>query len=338
MEVRINTIVAVSKHAGVSVATVSRVLNNSDAVKAVTRERVLNSMKTLGFRPNGAARALGSGKSFGVGVMVGDLGSPFFGQIVKGIEAEVRDAGLHVLVSNGGFSAQAETLAFDFLRQRRSEALILHVDGTTDQDLIEWSRGGEPLIVLGRNLPTLSGQCVFLDNGRGGFIATQHLIDRGHRRIAHVSGPLESPRNYDSRARLEGYRQALEQHSLPVVEELVIESDFTEAGGYAAATRLLEAGAPFTAVFVSNDQMAAGLMQALLKANVRVPEDVSVVGYDDLFYAKYLRPQLTTVRQPLEEMGRAAAQLALKALGLFPGAVKCRFEPELIVRQSVQDL
>jgi LacI family transcriptional regulator len=333
----VNTIIAVSKHAGVSTATVSRVLNDSSAVKPETRERVLNSIKALGFRPNGAARALGAGKSFGVGVMVGDLGSPFFGQVVKSIEAEVRSAGLHVLVTNGGFSPEAEATAHDFLRQRRSEALILHIDGTADHDLIEWSKGGAPLVVLGRNVPELPGQCVYLDNQRGGFMATQYLIDRGHKRIAHVSGPLKSPYNYDSRARLEGYRQALQHNAIKVSKSLFIESDFTEAGGYAAAQELLGRGSPFTAVFVSNDQMAAGVMQALRDAKLSIPEDVSIVGYDDLVFTRYLSPQLTTVRQPLEEMGRAAALLALKALGVHSKSVQYRFEPELIKRQSVAD-
>jgi LacI family transcriptional regulator len=337
-EVAINTIIAVSKHAGVSVATVSRVLNSSDAVKPETRTRVLNSMKALGFQPSGAARALRVGKSFGVGVIVGDLGSPYFGQLIKSIEAEVRKVGMHVLVSNGDFAPETEAIAYDFQRQRRSEALIVHVDGTTNQDLIKWSLGGVPLIVMGRNVLELQGSCVYLDNHRGGFLATQHLIDCGHRQIAHVSGPLKIPFNYDSRARFQGYLQALEQSSLVFSQALCLESDFTEAGGYLATRKLLDSGSPFTAVFVSNDQMAAGVIQALYDANLTVPEDVSVIGYDDLTFARYLRPQLTTIRQPLEEMGRSAALLALKALGVYPKNVQSRFEPELIKRQSVKEL
>jgi LacI family transcriptional regulator len=334
----INTIVAVSKHAGVSVATVSRVLNNSNAVKPITREKVLNSMRVLGFRPNGAAQALGGGRSFGVGVMVGDLGSPYFGQMLKSIEEVIRGAGLHILVSNGGYSSELEREGHEFLRQRRSEALIVHVERTTDQELKTWADDRVPLVVIGRNVPQLSHQCVYLDNEQGGFLATNHLLSRGHRHIAHISGPLNPPAHLDSRARLDGYQQALTQHGLAFLEEYVVESDFTEDGGYRSVVKLLGRKLPITAVFIGNDQMAAGAMQALRDSGLRIPDDISVVGYDDLVFSRYLNPQLTTIRQPLKEMGRAAAMLALKAMNLASENVLCKFQPELVIRQSVKDL
>jgi LacI family transcriptional regulator len=334
----INTIVAVSKHAGVSVATVSRVLNNSDAVKPITREKVLNSMRALGFRPNGAAQALGGGRSYGVGVMVGDLGSPYFGQMLKSIEEVIRGAGLHLLVSNGGYSAELEFEAHEFLQQRRSEALIVHVERTTDEELQAWANDRVPLVVVGRDVPDLAGQCVYLDNEQGGFLATNYLIGRGHRHIAHITGPLIPPAHVDSRARLTGYKQALEQHGLPFLEEYMIESDFTEDGGYRSVVKLLGRKLPMTAIFIGNDQMAAGAMQALQDSNLRVPNDISVVGYDNLVFSRYLNPQLTTIRQPLKEMGRAAAVLVLRALNLSSEIVSTRFQPELIVRQSVRDV
>jgi LacI family transcriptional regulator len=179
----INTIVAVSKHTGVSVATVSRVFNNSNAVKPITREKVLNSMRVLGFRPNGAAQDLGGGRSFGVGVMVGDLSSPYFGQMLKSIEEVIRGAGLHILVSNGDYSSDLEREGIEFLRQRRSEALIVHVERTTDEELQTWADDRVPLVVIGRNVPKLTNQCVYLDNEHGGFLATNYLISRGHRQM-----------------------------------------------------------------------------------------------------------------------------------------------------------
>jgi LacI family transcriptional regulator len=331
-------IVLVAEHAGVSVATVSRVLNNFTAVRPDTRARVLASMKTLNFRPNGAARALGSGRSFGVGVMVGDLGSPFFGQILKSIEREIRSEGLHMLVSNGGFTTELEAAAYNFLCERRSEALIMYVDRSSDDQLMQWAQQGVPLVIIGRNVPQLKGQCVYLDNRRGGFLATQYLIDRGHRQIAHISGPLQVGHYQDSLLRLQGYRQALEENGLAYVESAVIESDYSERGGYEAAHELLRRGGDSTAIFVGNDQMAAGAMQQLRDSGVNVPGDISIVGYDDLLNSRYLNPQLTTVHQPLEEMGRAAALLALKAAGMYTKSVQYRFEPELVVRQSVRAL
>ncbi len=334
----IYTIVAVSKHAGVSVATVSRVLNNSDAVKPLTREKVLNSMRVLGFRPNGAAQALGGGRSFGVGVMVGDLGSPYFGQMLKSIEEVIRSAGLHVLVCNGGYSSDLESKAHEFLQQRRAEALIVHVELTSDEQLRAWSNDRVPLVVIGRNVPQLAGQCVYLDNEQGGLLATQYLISRGHRHIAHITGPLVPPAHIDSRSRLDGYKQALQQHNFPFLEDYIVESDFTEDGGYRSLVKLLGRKLPITAIFVGNDQMAAGAMQALQDSNLRVPEDISVIGYDDLVFSRYLNPRLTTIRQPLNEMGRAAAVLALRALNLATELVATRFMPELVIRQSVRDM
>ncbi|AFZ69218.1 LacI family DNA-binding transcriptional regulator [Deinococcus peraridilitoris] len=329
------TINEVSRRAGVSVATVSRVLNNSGPVKPKTREKVLAVMRDLQYQPNTVAQALVSGRSSGIGVLVGDLGSPFFGQVLKGIENVVREGGMHVMVSSGDFDAQRERESVEFLRGRRVEALIVQVDASSNDTLLEWARHSAPMVVFGRHLPELTDRCVWLDNEQGGYLAARHLLRAGHRRIAHISGPLY---HEDCRARLQGYGRALLEAGIDLNDDLVVESDFSEAGGQQAAEQLLKLGSAFTAVFVDNDQMAAGVLQACRTAGLQVPDDISVVGYDDVVFASYLTPALTTVRQPLIEMGEATARLALHLLGNGGGTVQRKFEPTLIPRQSVRTL
>ncbi|CAN5904090.1 substrate-binding domain-containing protein [soil metagenome] len=329
------TIKEVSRRAKVSPSTVSRVLNETVPVAADTRQRVLDAVKELDYQPNVFARGLVTNRSGGIGVVLNEISSPYYAGLIGGIEKVVEAEGGHLLVSSGHADAEKEREAVAFLRQRRSDAVIVQVDAATDYDLLAWAKSGPPLIIFGRNVAELTGSCVYLDNEQGGFLATQHLIDNGHRRIAHITGPLWVQ---DSRARLQGYRRALSANRLPFDELLVVEGDFAEAGGQLAMTLLLERRVNVSAVFVGNDQMALGALTALREAGCRVPNDISLVGYDDVLFARYLSPSLTTIRQPLFEMGQAAARLAVARLKGTETEVKRSFEPELIVRTSVQDL
>jgi LacI family transcriptional regulator len=329
------TIKEVSRLANVSMATVSRVLTGSAPVASATRERVLAAVRELGYTPNAFARSLATDRSGGIGVVVNDLGSLYFGAMLHGIEEVVEAAGMHLVVSGGHAKAASEKRAVDFLRQRRCDALILRVEETSDDDLIAWSQDKAPVVVVGRSIAELGKCSVYLDNEMGGELATRYLVEQGHTRIAHVSGPLSL---HDSRERLVGYRRALEAAGIVYDKRFVVEGNFLEEGGKQAMRRLLGRDLDFTAVFVGNDQMAAGALLALREAELEVPKDVSIVGYDDILIARYLYPALTTVRQPLREMGEAAARLALAALGKldFPlEEVTRRFEPSLVIRESV---
>lgn len=328
-----STIREVSRRAKVSPSTVSRVLNGTVPVAEATKKRVLAAVEELNYRPNTFARGLATNRSGGVGVAINELTSPFYGAIVRGIEAEVEAAGMHLLVSSGHAEAERERRAVEFLRERRADALIVQVEATDDATLLEWARDQAPLVVIGRLVPELA--CVYLDNEKGGFLATRHLLEQGHRRIAHITGPLAMQ---DSRARLQGYRRALEAAKLGYDERFVVESDFQEEGGQRATRRLLARGLGISAIFAGNDQMAAGALQVLREAGLRVPDDISLVGYDDVLFSRYLYPGLSTVRQPLIEMGRAAARLALGALEGKEVEVRRKFEPELVIRQSVARL
>ena len=327
------TIKDVSQRAHVSPATVSRVINGGNGVSDVTRAAVLAVIDELGYQPNAFARSLATNRSGGIGVVVSEVSSAVYGGILQGIESVAERHDMHLLVSSGHARVERERKAFEFLRHRRRDALILQRDGAADAEVVAWSRGRVPIIVVGRRIEELADRCVFLDNVAGGELATRHLLDRGHRRIAHIGG-LATIR--DARDRLLGYRRALAEHGVSFDPSLVVEGGFVEEGGQRAMQALLANGRAFTGVFAANDQSAAGAMRSLRDAGLRVPEDVSVVGFDDTLLAHYLVPSLTTVRQPLREMGQAAATLALARLGIAAGEeVTLRFEPVLVERESV---
>lgn len=327
------TIKEVSQRARVSMATVSRVLNGTVPVSADARARVMAAVKELGYQPNVFARSLATNRSGGIGVIINEISSPFYATIVQGIEEVIEAKGMHLMVSSGHAKEALEHEAVEFLRQRRSDALILHLEATSDYDILRWAQGDTPIVIVGRYVAELADRCVYLDNVAGGYLATKHLIDHGHERIAHITGWMAIK---DARERLEGYRQALDEANLPFDEALVVEGNFVEEGGQLGMKRLLERKLDFTALVAANDQTAAGALQTLRAYGLRVPEDISLIGYDDVLLARYLYPALTTIRQPLAEMGQAAARLALAALGADDTKeVTRKFDPVLVARESV---
>ena len=328
------TIRDVSQLARVSQATVSRVLNGTVTVSPQKRAAVLEAIERLGYRPNAFARSLATNRSGAIGALVSELSSHVYGDIIRGVEAVVEAHDMHMVVSGGHARRDSERSAFEFLEHRRTDALILQVDATSDDDLVAWCAASRlPVVVVGRHIEAIAEQCVWLDNVAGGELATRHLLERGHRRVAHITGLMSIP---DARDRIEGYRRALRAYGIDYDESLVADGGFVEDGGERAMRSLLERGADISAVFVANDQSAAGALKALREAGKRVPEDVSIVGFDDTIVAHYLYPALTTVRQPFDEMGQAAAWLALAAIGVAERKeVTRRFEPVLIERDSV---
>ena len=327
------TIREVSRLARVSTATVSRVLNGTSRVADATRERVLEAVEHLGYKPNTFARGLATNRSGGIGLTVNEVSSPYFGAVVFGVEQVARENGIHLMVSSGFAHADSELESIEFLLERRCDGLVVQAEGLPDEVLIDLVRDGPtPVVVFGRGVAEIEASCIVMNNEPGGALATEYLLDRGHRRIGHVTGPLSFP---DSRDRLHGYRRALEAAGVEYLERYVVESNFQEEGGAKAVMRLLERAPEVTAIFFANDQMAAGGMRSLRETGRDVPSDVSVIGFDDVFLAQYLTPSLTTVRQPLVEMGRAAADLLLARLGYAEKEVVHRFDPELVERQSV---
>ena len=326
------TIKDVAIHANVSQATVSRVLNNNPNVSHLNRQKVMVAIDELDYKPNYFSQALASNKSSSVGMVVRTLGGYFYSEFMCAAEKALRQAGQQLIVVNGQGNKEQEEAAIEFLLSRRCDALILNVDAITDQKLSKLSKDPTPFVIVGRSVPGMHERCIMLDNEKGGYLATEHLIQHGHQQIAYVGLPAKMPEAAD---RLKGFLAAHKDNGLVYNPELVIESDLTLHGGQLATMQLLEYRSSFSAIFYANDDMAMGGMEVLYKAGLSVPEDVSVVGFDDVAFARHLIPQLTTVRSPVTQMGKLAGHLAMSLIDDPIAKVKSHLQPELIARASV---
>jgi LacI family transcriptional regulator len=306
------TVIDVAKAADVSPSTVSRILNGTTAVNADKRRRVLEAVKRLGYHPNAIAQSLVRGKSMTIGVVTGDISSAYYSHALGGIEQAFINTGYHPLFASANWNSQEEQAAIEMLLARQIDGLIVMGGYSNDEFLTNLSKR-LPFVLVGRIVPGIENHCMATDNIQGGFLATQHLISLGHHAIAHITGSKTNP---DAVARLQGYRQALETNGIPFEPNLVREGDFLERSGMMAIESLLMQHSNFSAVFTANDQMAVGARLALGRHGLRVPDDVSLIGYDDLPTSQYLYPPLTTVHQPMNEMGRDAVR---HVIGLLKG-------------------
>ncbi|OZG71589.1 transcriptional regulator [Hahella sp. CCB-MM4] len=327
------TINEVSALAQVSISTVSRVINNTAPVKESTRKRVFDAMRELGYQPNLFAQGLVTNRTRNISLVLTDLTSAYFGPLIKTLERTLRTARYNLTVSIENLSYEEMRDTFQSQVSRRSDAVILFPHCLTDEEILTLKEEGPPMVLLNRFLPQLEAQCIVVDNALGSRLAVEHLIQNGHRDIACISGIMQ---NKEAQDRVSGYRQCLKQHRIRYRSNIVVEGGFSVHGGYEAASRLIAGKQPFSAIFACNDQMAAGAMKALREHRIRVPEDVSLVGFDDVEYAGLLSPALTTVRQPVEEMGRRAAELAISLSEGRPlPSTFEMFAPTLVVRESV---
>ncbi|ABI71167.1 transcriptional regulator, LacI family [Shewanella frigidimarina NCIMB 400] len=328
------TIYDVSVMAGVSLATVSRVMNNNTKVSDKTKQKVLDAMKALGYRPNTIAQSLASNCSNSVGVLVSQLDGPFYGPMMTEIETALRTANKHVIIAAGHSDEKQEKEGVEFLMSRGCDALILDIEAVSDDYLIELSKGSTPVVFINRYIDAIKERCVYLENEQGGFMATEHILSLGHKDIAYISGPLFK---LDVRDRLKGHKRALQQYNIDFDDTLCIESDFKEAGGCEAMERLLSMNKTITAVVCANDQMASGAIAVCLEHGIRVPDDISFIGYDNIPFPQYISPKLSTVSNPIHEMGKMAARWVLQEVYNDKEViVESSFKPELFIRSSSQ--
>lgn len=328
------TIYEVSELAGVSLATVSRVINNNTPVRESTRKKVLAAMEQLGYRPNSIAQSLASNRSNSIGILVSELHGPFYGAMLTGIEAECRAAGKHVIITAGHSDRETEQEGIAFLQSRNCDALILHVEAVTDAYLIALAAAETPFVLLNRHIPAIAERCISLNNELGGYLATQHLLQQGHRHIAYIAGPMWKA---DAQARYVGHQRALAEYQLQADPRLFFEGDFRETGGSNGLAAILATGLPFTALVCANDEMASGALTAAREQGLAVPAQFSVIGFDNVNFAYYTYPKLSTIDYPISAMGQMAARWVLREV--YQGAsgqVQHLFEPVLIARDSVQ--
>jgi DNA-binding LacI/PurR family transcriptional regulator len=328
------TIYDVARLAGVSTATVSRALNGTGQIAPATRATIEAAVEQLGYRPNTIARSLVTRSTQTIALLLPDITNPFYAALVSGIQQAALAEGWTMLLCTTESDAEREENYLRVLRAKQVDGAL--VDGLVlpADRIARFVEEGFPIVCLDRDIDSRSIPLVQVDNRLGGRIATQHLIDLGHTRIGHVTGAGELG---ISDERLAGYRDALTEAGLPVDFQLVEEGRFTDEGGHDAARKLLEREPDPTAIFAANDLSALGVMNAVAEVGRRVPEDVSVVGFDDLHLSAYTSPPLTTIRQPAVEIATLATEILI---GLTRGhrAERMRhlLEPELVVRASTQ--
>ncbi len=330
------TIYEVSKLAGVSLATVSRVINKNSRVSEKTRQKVEDAMTKLGYRPNFIAQSLASNRSNSVGILVSELHGPFFGQMMAGIEAELRAAGKHVIITTGHSEEDKEKDGIEFLINRNCDAIILHVEALSDDYLLELCKGKTPFYLMSRLVAGLEDSCIHLDNEFGGYLATQAIIDQGHSDIAYIAGPQFKP---DSKDRLAGHMRALAENNINFNEGLYFEGDFKEQGGSDGLKHFIKNKQTFTALVCANDEMASGAITYAREQGFSLPDDLSIIGFDNINFAEHTYPKLTTIDNPVNLMGHMAAKLVLKNVYERKNiSITHSFEPTLITRDSVNKL
>jgi len=329
------SVVDVAREAGVSVGTVSNVLNRPERVSPATRERVLRAIDELGFVRNEAARQLRAGRSRTIGLIVLDIGNPFFTDLASGVETVAAAAGLALVLCDSGQDSEREDRYLTLLHEQRSLGiLITPVEGGHER-IAEIRQHGTPIVFVDRT--SSRSQCsVSVDDTVGGELALRHLCALGHRRIAFVGGPMTTPQVAD---RLAGARRALRAAKMPAKMLTLIEvGGLNVAAGRKAASDIvtMPSRSRPTAVFCANDLLALGVLQEMTRRSLRVPEDLAIIGYDDIDFAAAAAVPLTSVAQPRAQLGRAAAELLIEEARSAESHHHRQvvFEPELVVRES----
>ncbi|NPV87814.1 MAG: LacI family DNA-binding transcriptional regulator [Anaerolineae bacterium] len=326
------TILDVANASGVSFGTVSRVINNDIHVKPETRQRVLDAMRRLGFVANRQAQSLAGGKTNLIGLLVPDLGTGYIGEIIRGIDAELGLMGLDLITYTTHRTASKEANYVANLARGMVDGLLLVLPRHPADYIETLTQRGFPFVLIdhqgtGENCPAVGAT-----NWQGAYTATEYLIKLGHQRIGFITGWMDLGCAQD---RLKGYRSALRTYHIPEAPDLVYEGTFSQPDGYAGASALLDLPNPPTAIFASNDVMAMGVMDAVRNRGLRIPDDISVVGFDNIAQSAMVYPPLTTVQQPLEQMGRVATQMLLGILkDPEKEAGRIELPTELIVRGS----
>ncbi|MDW6004930.1 LacI family DNA-binding transcriptional regulator [Vibrio mangrovi] len=310
------TINDVCKAAGVSKATVSRVINGSPQVREKTRIRVLETMKSLGYQPNVLAQALATNTSNTIGLILPHFDSHYFGSILKQTAQTLQKSKKKLFVMESHNSEDGEIEAINTLTTQRCDAIIIYSRYLSEEQLIHYQHQIQrPLVILNRFLSAQQLVSFSFDQYQLGTLAVEHLLELGHRQIACLTTPLD---NQTGLLRLQAYRDSLTKREIPVDEALIIEGKSTHFWGYAAVMQLLDQGREFSAIFSCNDDMALGAIRALHERGLSVPKDVSVIGIDNEPAAFYSIPSLSTVSLPIEQLTIDATNLAIKLTNKIP--------------------
>jgi LacI family transcriptional regulator, galactose operon repressor len=326
------TITDIAENAGVSRSTVSRVLSNPSMVSPAKKELVDRAIKDLSYRPSPIARGLVTGSFPAIHVLISDIRNPLYAETIRGVEDAARGSGYAVVFGNTDESVDREIQYLNHAREHRfAGTILMSAVGRIElkNALTELNR---PFVLVYRALPGLQADTVLLNNELGAFQATQYLIELGHTRICHLAGPKFSSA---SQERLHGFVKAMRSSGLEMPEGSIRQGDLRLETGERIGRRMIKEGLGHTAIFAANDLTAIGLISAFENEGLHVPDDISVIGFDDIIYSRLGRLQLSTVRQPSYDMGRAAMNMLLEQFRNESSAFRTlRFEPELVERTT----
>lgn len=337
MAVTVNDIAA---RAGVSVTTISRVLNNKSKIYRISKQTeklVLQAAKDLNYRPNHVARGLRLKKTQTIGLVVPDISNPFFAYVTRKIQTYVYESGYSLIVCNTDENQETEIRQIELMRSKGVDGFIIMPVGISYDHIKELLDDDIPMVLLDRCFDDLKTNSVVVDDYKGAYEAVELLIKNGHRRIAVIQG---LPNTYTNNARVSGYKDALEKYEIPLDESLIVGNDFRKENGYIETKFLLKQKDKPTAIFTTSDLITLGALQAIYEEKSRVPEDISLVAFDDTDYYTFLTCPLTAVGQPKDIMGQVAVKLLIEAIKGCGNTEKKRIvlDPELIIRKSVASI
>ena len=328
------TIKEVAEKASVSTATVSHVINNTRHVEEITRRSVEQAMQQLGYQPNSLARSLRSGETKTIGLIVPDASNLFFADIARRIENLGYESGYSVILCNSDNNLAKQHNYVNTLIAKRVDGVIFISAGESNEDLEQLANSNTPIVVADRVVPLRLADVVLLDNEDAGYVATKHLLDLGHEKIGCITGPSDvSP----SMQRATGYRRALQERNLPIRKEYIIPGDFTFLGGSERMAALMKLDDRPSAVFVFNDMMAIGAISSARRLGMQVPEEISIIGFDNIELARATSPALTTMAQPTQELAEIATSRLIKKMTSGDSKwenEKFMLKAQLVVRES----
>jgi LacI family transcriptional regulator len=320
-----------AKELNLSIATISRALSRPEDVAPPTRQRVLAAVHRHGYTPNGTRRSLRTQQTRTIGIIISDIRNFFCAAVVKAIEDEARANGYTVLICNADEDGAKEETALQLLLDRKVSGVINCSTGANLELLRAFQKSGAVLVDLDRESGLTNVDTVVVDNRRGAQLATEHLVQLGHHQIATIAGPQHLS---NARGRLAGFEDALRDHQIRAKKEYLQFGNFLQESGYQCAKKLFSLRQPPTALFVANMEMAAGVITFIREKGVTIPEQISIVSFDDSFWARYMDPPLTVISQPMERMGKSTMELLLARLRGGKPAQTLVFTPELVVRHS----
>jgi len=326
------TLKMVAERAEVSVNTASRAINNKPDINEETKKKVLKIAQELGYVQNATAVALRTRKTGTIGVVIADNRNPFYAEVLNGMEIAAREKNYHIILANTQRDYRKEEEAINLLRAKRVDGLLIAPVQDRDDDIKKLIEANIPFVIVGRDFENIEVDAVYNDEVKGGFLATEYLIKKGHKRIALIDGYLyKSP----AKGRLEGYKKALNKYKISLDESLISVGDINIENGYERTKQMLGKNLDFTAIFAYNDMMAFGSMQAIKEKGLRIPEDIGLVGYDDIPFSSLISPALTTIRLKKQELGIESVKLLLSHInGNREKPKKIMLDVDIIVRKT----